>query len=88
MDNKLKYEIDTSFQNYITVENLIKIRAERKTGEMIPEQITVGTKSHDATLSDLDIERMQSICWQNIASIPEETFEEHRLNTKLVLQAS
>ncbi len=26
MDNKLKYEIDTSFQNYITVENLIKIK--------------------------------------------------------------
>jgi len=25
MDNKLKYEIDTSFQNYITVENLNKI---------------------------------------------------------------
>jgi len=28
----------------------IKIRAERRAGELIPEQITVGTKSHDVTL--------------------------------------
>ena len=49
----------------------IKIRAKRKAGKMIPEQITVGTKSHDVTLSDLGIERMQSVRWQDIASIPE-----------------
>jgi len=49
----------------------IKIRAERKAGKMIPEQITVGTKSHDVTLSDLGIEQMQSVRWQDIASIPE-----------------
>ena len=52
----------------------IKIRAERKAGELIPEQITIGTKSHDVTLSDLGIEHNQSVRWQNIASIPEEVF--------------
>lgn len=55
----------------------IKIRAERKAGEMIPEQITIGTKLHDVTLSDLGIEKIQSHRWQIIASIPEETFEEY-----------
>ena len=31
----------------------IKLRAERKAGELLPEQITIGTKSHDVTLSNL-----------------------------------
>jgi len=44
----------------------IKIRAERRAGELIPEQITIGTKSHDVTLSDLGINRMQSHYAQQI----------------------
>ena len=55
----------------------IKIRDERRVGELIPEKITVGTKSHDVTLSDLDISNKQSSRWQAMASIPEEEFEKH-----------
>ena len=42
---------------------------------MISEKITVGTKLHDVTLSDLDISNMQFHRWQAIASIPEVEFE-------------
>jgi len=59
----------------------IKIRAERRAGELIPEQITVGTKSHDVTLSDLDISNKQSARWQAIASVPEDAFEKHIAKT-------
>ena len=60
----------------------IKIRAERKAGEMLAEQVKPGNPQllHDVTiakLDDLGIERIQSSRWQKIASIPEETFEEH-----------
>jgi hypothetical protein len=58
----------------------IKIRAERKAGELIPDQITIGTKAHDVTLSDLGIEHNQSVRWQSIASIPEDKFEERIIN--------
>ena len=60
----------------------IKIRAERRAGELIPEQITVGTKSHDVTLSDLDISNKQSSRWQAIASVSEDDFEGHIAKTK------
>jgi len=60
----------------------IKIRAERRAGELIPEQITIGTKSHDTTLSDLNITKDQSVKYQDIATIPEEKFEEHIAKTK------
>lgn len=42
----------------------IKLRAERKVGEILPEQITIGTKSHPMTLSDMDISKNQSSKWQ------------------------
>ena len=66
----------------------IKIRAERKAGEMLaetelnkggrPAEKTSNTmlQVNDQTLSDLGIERIQSHRWQKIASIPEDKFEE------------
>ena len=53
----------------------IKLRAERKAGELIPGQITVGTKYHPVILSDLKITPNQSSNWQRIAEIPKELFE-------------
>ena len=61
----------------------IKIRAERRAGELIPEQIEHGgdrkTESslHHERLKDLDISESQSHRWQTIAKIPEEEFEKH-----------
>ena len=58
----------------------IKIRTERKAGELIPDQITTGgsgPKSHDATLKGLGIEHNQSVRWQSVAAIPEEAIEDH-----------
>jgi len=55
----------------------IKLRAERRAGELLPEQITIGTKSHPTTLSDIGVTKDQSSSWQRIASIPEEKFEEY-----------
>jgi len=66
----------------------IKIRAERRAGEIIPEKIEHGgdrrseSRLHDETLKDLDITRTQSHRWQAIASVPEEAFEEHIAQTK------
>lgn len=66
----------------------IKVRAERKAGEMLRATAESGerdqgrggdrkSQSHDATvkLSDLGISRDQSSRWQQVASIPEEHFE-------------
>lgn len=75
----------------------VKIRAERKAGEMLakmpkaqggqPYQEKYSTSNamvqvEAPTLSDLGIERMQSSRWQQIASLPEEVFEEHVAETK------
>ncbi len=76
----------------------VKIRAERKAGEMLAQMPkAVGTdyggkqyadsntmlpSNPPPTLSDLGIERMQSSRWQQIASLPEEVFEEHVAKTK------
>jgi len=57
----------------------IKIRAERKAGELIPEKVSAGNPqlSHDETirLDDLGINRMQSHRWQTIANILKEVRE-------------
>ena len=63
----------------------IKIRAERKAGEILKEREPhppgpEKDKSHNATypetLKELGIERDQSSRWQSIAAIPEEKFEQ------------
>ena len=59
----------------------IKIRAERKAGEILKESTRVGNPqwSHSATigrLGDIGISKSQSSRWQSIASIPESLFEE------------
>lgn len=60
----------------------IKIRAERKAGEMLAEQVKPGNPQflHDeriVKLKDLGIAEIQSHRWQKIASIPVDKFEEH-----------
>jgi hypothetical protein len=66
----------------------IKLRAERRAGEMLGEMDkqdggdAMRPRSHDATevpptLSALGISRSQSSRWQSMADVPEEQFEEH-----------
>jgi len=75
----------------------IKIRAERKAGEMLAEtEKNPGgrpsrNQSHHATsfspkLSDIGITKSDSSRWQSIASIPERIFEEHVEQTKAAKQ--
>ena len=53
-----------------------KIRAERKAGELLSQNINKGgdtrpeAKLHSVTLMDYGIEKIQSHRWQKIASIP------------------
>gem|GEM_PF-3015798 len=64
----------------------IKIRAERRAGEMLverekhppgpPKQDTSHYVTQPPRLEDLGISRMQSSRWQLVASIPEQAFEE------------
>ena len=59
----------------------IRIRAERKAGEMIrASDISPGRKTyHDGrfTLGSLGISHNQSSRWQKLANIPEETIEQY-----------
>jgi phage N-6-adenine-methyltransferase len=81
----------------------IKLRAERKAGEMLAEMdknkgAAIPTRSHDVTtLADLGITKMQSSRWQKEASVSDEVFEqlvadcrdEHKeLTQSLVLKAA
>lgn len=66
----------------------VKIRAERGGGELIPKAITKGTKSHDVTLSDLGLSKMDSSRWQAIARIPEDDFERRIKAFELLGRAS
>lgn len=60
----------------------IKIRAERRCGELLPNKIKHGgdrkSKSRlvNQTLKDLGISKYLSYCWQSIARIPDDVFEE------------
>jgi phage N-6-adenine-methyltransferase len=66
----------------------VKLRAERKAGEMLAAMeknagaATPGTRSQDVTalppsLSDLGIDKMQSSRWQREAKVDDETFEQY-----------
>lgn len=65
----------------------IKLRAERKAGELLaestrqPGETDRAIMSHDVTLSpklsDIGISRKQSSRWQAVASLPAEVFEQH-----------
>lgn len=57
----------------------IKLRAERRAGELLSESIEHGgkPKSHAVTLADLGMSKMQSSRWQAEASVPEADFERH-----------
>lgn len=65
----------------------LKLRAERKAGEMLAATVEHGgdrrsaSKSQGATLKDLDINRSQSSRWQRIASIPEPEFDAYIAET-------
>lgn len=63
----------------------IKLRAERKAGEMLADmeknkggRPSKKNQSHDVTsLADIGVSRKQSSRWQQIAKVPEEKFEQH-----------
>jgi N6-adenosine-specific RNA methylase IME4 len=61
----------------------IKVRAERRAGEMLRDQGPAHggdrkseSRSEGSTLNDLDVTRDESSTWQRIAEIPEEQFEQ------------
>lgn len=71
----------------------IKLRAERRAGELLAEMPkrdggdAARARLHDVTelpprLEDIGISRAQSHRWQAIASLPEQTFEGHIIDTK------
>ena len=80
----------------------IKLRAERRAGELLKETVERGgtganqykeLKSKGTTLADIGISRDQSSKWQKIANIPEEKFEnylevEEELSTNGVLRVA
>jgi len=71
----------------------IKLRAERRAGELLKDQekaqgrrtdLVVGyDQVKNPTLKEQGIEKDQSSNWQRIASIPEKEFEEY-INTKFI----
>jgi site-specific DNA-methyltransferase (adenine-specific) len=64
----------------------IKIRAERRAGELLQEFVRPGNPqlSQRETIGRLPdgISRTQSYRWQRVASVPEDVFEEHVAETK------
>jgi hypothetical protein len=64
----------------------IKLRAERRLGELLSETVHPGNPqlSRDATIGRLPdgITKDQSSRWQQVADIPEDTFEQHIAETK------
>ncbi len=66
----------------------IKLRAERRAGELLAEKVTPGgdkrsgSRSHDATLKEVGINKSQSSRWQQIAAMPAPKFEQHLSQTQ------
>tara|TARA_Y100000310_G_scaffold18333_1_gene18036 strand:- start:2289 stop:3266 length:978 start_codon:yes stop_codon:yes gene_type:complete len=64
----------------------IKLRAERKAGEVIPDTVKRGRRekgdSVSPLLEDLGVSKKQSSRWQQAASVPEAEFEAHIARTK------
>lgn len=80
-NNGLAVDLGIEMQNNCAE---IKIRAERKAGELLgrierhkKEQGRPKKVLHDERLSDLGISHIQSHRWQRIATIPSQEFEEH-----------
>jgi len=62
----------------------IRLRAERRAGEMLAEagpdhggDRRSVSRSHAATLNDLDLNKSQSSRWQRLAEVPTDTFESY-----------
>ena len=61
----------------------LKIRAERRCGELIPTKVKHGgdrktpSRFAERTLKSLGISKFQSHCWQSVAMVPDESFEAH-----------
>jgi hypothetical protein len=55
----------------------IKIRAERRAGELLKDDPAYGRGKKSLTMSDLGIDHNQATRWQTIASLPEPDFEAH-----------
>lgn len=66
----------------------IKLRSERRAGELLAEKIQPGgdrrsgSRSHDETLKEIGINKSQSSRWQAIATMPETKFEQHLAQTQ------
>jgi len=70
----------------------IKVRAERKAGELLrdmprkglgrPEQRSDDSTISDPTLADLGVSKDEPSRWQKIAETPEEPFEQHSQGTR------
>jgi N6-adenosine-specific RNA methylase IME4 len=78
-----KKQVKDSLENQNTYAEY-KIRCERRMGEMLRENISKGgnPKSHDVTLDDIGITKMQSHRYQTMTDLPEEDFVQHIATVK------
>ncbi len=84
----------TALANYLKQQNYclaiqndageLKLRAERKLGNIIPDRFPHGgsSRSHRDTLKESGISKVQSSHWQQVASIPEPDFDAFVEETK------
>jgi hypothetical protein len=56
-----------------------RLRTQRRGGELLTESEVHrgGAKSHDVTLADFGLDKMESSRWQSLARMPEEVFERY-----------
>ena len=60
----------------------LKLRAERKAGEMLRAMPEYGRGKKSVTVTDLNINESQATRWQQVAAVPEPEFEAHITETK------